>query len=676
MIGKRIIGTVKRHPDGFGFFIPENKDLPDIYISKSYMQGIMSGDKVEVKISAGKNNLLRGQITKIIERAITHITGKANVKSANQAMVLDHSHSWGENINISFEGFDVKNADWVHAEIKTYPGHPKGFTGVVKSLIGTGQDLNNDNLRMLFEHQIPQKFSKETLAQVEEMNEVIDTKNFKHRKDLTDLPFITIDGITAQDFDDAIFVKKEQNGFKIFVAIADVSHYVKKKTSLDKEAYERGTSTYFPNFVNPMLPEKISNNLCSLKPHQNRLAFVAEIKTDGAGNVSSSKFYEAIICSHARVTYGQAQEVINKQVLMEAKSINENIFTSAELAQILIEKRIRQGSLDLDVPETQVTVNEAGETVDIIRVTRMFSHKMIEELMLLTNVVAAKTFLDLSKPYIFRIHEPPKTDSLEKLQSFMETLGYKKKLHGQGLQKKLTQALNFFAKSPKKNILNILTLRSMNQAKYSSERMGHFGLGFSDYTHFTSPIRRYPDLIVHRLIKSSLKIKGYELEPPTDIQTECTWLSACEQRSVKAERQLISIKKAKFMKTHLGKEFEGTISSVTKFGVFVLLRSYDVDGLIKIRDLSNHRLLFDEDRLRLIGKKSGLSYNVGDSISVQVAAVDENLGRIDFVPSQQEKPLKRKRTKESGQHQFKKKKPSKKRHKNQKDRKRIRKARV
>lgn len=631
---KKILnGTIKRHPDGFGFFIPDDLEHPDVYIPRHSMEGIMTNDKVAVEVFPEKgSDRFRGEIVRVLSRGTKTVVGRFYKMNERTGALRDEGKGWGQDLKIKIEdSLNAQDKELVAAEILTYPENNKPFTGKVTEIIGNALDPLTDIKRVIRSNNIPLEFSKETLEEAKKFSEVPDEKDFKGRRDLRGKNLITIDGATAKDFDDAVYVEINDEGFLLYVAIADVSHYVRIGSAIDKDAYERGTSVYFPNYVVPMLPEILSNGLCSLNPHVPRLCLVAEMLFDFTGEMKRSDFYEAVMESKARVTYGEAQEIIDGNDIEKFAHVKENILRLSDLAKILMAKRFKEGSLDLEIPETELVIDGAGVPVDIQRSERLFSHRLIEEMMLAANVAVAKFLFGRHIPALYRIHEPPNEQAIHVLEKYLSNFGGKTKL-GQGkLQKRLTKALEEFENRPEAQILNILTLRSMSQAKYSMNNVGHFGLGFEFYTHFTSPIRRYPDLIVHRLLKNQvMPHSGYRLMSEDDLSTAGTILSAAEQRSVKAERQVQSIKKARFMEKFVGQEFDGMISSVAKFGVFVLLREYDIDGLVRLDDLGGDRFEYDEENLRLVAKRSGFAYSIGDAIRIQVAAADPELGQINF----------------------------------------------
>lgn len=634
---KFIQGLVKRHPDGFGFLIPDEKDHPDVYIPRHSMEGIMSNDRVMVEVTPEKGGeRFRGEIVRVVSRGLRKIVGHFARLNDRDGLVRDEGKNWGQDLRIPLEhSMNAKNGEIVAAEIVTYPESGEKFTGRIVEVIGNAEDPMNDIRRVVHGNNIPEHFPPEVEREAKAFGHVPDEKDIQGRRDLRGKNLVTIDGATAKDFDDAVLVETTGEGFRLYVAIADVSHYVRPGSAIDKEAYARGTSVYFPNFVIPMLPEVLSNGLCSLNPHVPRLCLVAEMQFDFTGVMTGSEFYEAVMESKARITYGKAQEVIDGAEVAELRHVKETILRCADLAKILMAKRFREGSLDLEIPETQLQIDGAGRPVDVIRSERLFAHRLIEELMLAANVAVGTFLSKRDVPALFRIHEPPKEMAIATLEKYLTVFGGRVRLGKEGkLQKRLTRALEEFEGKPEAQVLHILTLRSMSQAKYAKDNVGHFGLGFDFYTHFTSPIRRYPDLIVHRLLKNQIMPNSaYRLMPEEDLVTAGTWLSACEQRSVKAERQLMAIKKARFMHQFLGQEFDGLVSSVAKFGVFVLLRQYDIDGLVRMDDLSG-RWEFDEDELALVAESSGFSIRVGDEMKVVVAAADVSTGQITFTPVQ------------------------------------------
>ncbi|HEY1079169.1 MAG TPA: ribonuclease R, partial [Bdellovibrio sp.] len=631
---KKIInGTIKRHPDGFGFFIPEDIEHPDVYIPRQSMDGIMTNDKVAIEVFPEKGtDRFRGEIVKVLSRGTKVVVGRFYKLNERMGAIRDEGKGWGQDLKIKIEdSMEAKDKELVTAEISTYPDRDKPFTGKIIEIIGDALDPLTDIKRVIRSNSIPLEFSKATLEEAEHFSEVPDEKDFKGRRDLRNKNLITIDGATAKDFDDAVYVEVMDEGFLLYVAIADVSHYVRIGSAIDKDAYERGTSVYFPNYVVPMLPEVLSNGLCSLNPHVPRLCLVAEILFDFTGEVKRSDFYEGVMESKARVTYGEAQEIIDGNASDKHAHVKENILRLADLAKILMAKRFKEGSLDLEIPEVELVIDGAGVPVDIQKSERLFAHRLIEEMMLAANVAVATFLSSRNIPALYRIHEPPNEMAIRVLEKYLNNFGGKTKLNQGKLQKRLTKALEEFENRPEAQILNILTLRSMSQAKYSMNNVGHFGLGFEFYSHFTSPIRRYPDLIVHRLLKNQVMPNSqYRLMSEDDLATAGTILSAAEQRSTKAERQVQSIKKARFMEKFIGQEFDGMISSVAKFGVFVLLREYEVDGLVRLEDLGSERFEYDEENIRLVAKRSGFSYGIGDTIRIQVVAADPELGQINF----------------------------------------------
>jgi len=627
-------GIIKRHPDGFGFLLPDDTKIEDVYIPKHSMTGVMTNDKVQVRVMVNpKDGRLYGDVMRIEKRASDKVFGVLHIKPNGKGTLEDKENLWGQNLEIQPQDLQgAKNNQLVQVEILSFPGHPKGFTGKVSSIIGEAGDPQTDTRRAIIMHSIPEGFSDKALKEAQGYPKEVTKEDIAKRKDLRDRKFITIDGVTAKDFDDAIYVESDTQGFHLWVAIADVSHYVKENSALDEDAYNKGNSSYFPHYVEPMLPEVLSNELCSLKPNVDRLTMVCEMRIAYDGELESYKFYEGVIHSHARVTYGEAQELVDGENLEKFAHVKDMILQASDLAKILMGKRYKEGSLNLEIPETEVIIDESGKPVDIIRSERVFAHQIIEELMLITNVATARFIEKHDYPGLFRTHERPDKEKIEILQSFLKSFGSDIKIGEKSLQKKLTRVLQKYHGHMEGDILSRLVLRSMKQASYTVENIGHFGLNFDHYAHFTSPIRRYPDLVIHRQIKSLIPTHhSYRKIEEDRLQSMATHLSATEQRSVKAERFLIGIKRARFIQSFLGDEFEGIITSVTKFGVFVSLRQYDVDGLIRVEDLGGDYFEYDEERLELIGKRSNFRFHLGQTLRILVANVNVELGQIDFV---------------------------------------------
>ncbi|MCY4322013.1 MAG: ribonuclease R [Bdellovibrionaceae bacterium] len=669
---KQIEGILKRHPDGFGFVIPDDKNHPDIYIPSTKIGSALTNDRVEVlvyKKKRGSTNAYFGFIQNILKRNKEYVVGTVEIKN-NQVFIINHNLSFFHAISLSNpKKILFKKGDYVKAKIK-FPNIKSlkkktrflkqdfFFKADLSENLGSISDSAKDDVkRIMSEYDIPFDFPSVVLKSANQLPENVRKKDYFDRKDLRQKAFVTIDGATAQDFDDAIFVERHKAFYRLYVAIADVSYYVKEDSELDRSALERGNSSYFPNFCSPMLPEKLSNDLCSLKEGEDRLVMVQEMDFDFQGEMKSSSLYSAVIKSHKRLNYGQTQEILdqffNVKEFPEKESDSktdyfESLKQAQKLAQILIQKHIKELGFDLEIPETLIVLDQYGEPQDILKEQRLFSHKMIEHFMLSANK-AVSAFLEKKQmPLIYRIHESPDPDKLKILQKFSKVLGFSKSLSS---RKNFIQFLNQHKNHEKSSLLYKLTLRSMAQARYSAFNKGHYGLNFKSYTHFTSPIRRYCDLQIHRLIKKALgegkaqnnlnikfqvkkklklstkdSVKNYFIK---ELDKQASFISSREQNSVKAERKIKDIKSARFLKKYIGENLKGSVSSITNFGLFISLNTFFVEGLVRYQDMKGFWEI-DEFQIYAKNKRSGYLIQLGDEVEVLVTACNVQTGQIDL----------------------------------------------
>ena len=549
----QLTGTVQRQADGFGFVIPDDSALPDVYLSRRAMQGVMGQDKVKVAFSPHpyRKNKFSGKVLEILARRSHSVVGPCFPLSDKTGLIKDDSFEWGEDLKIDLnKNQKIKKGEWIQAQVISWPGSAEGFRGKWVCSLGLFPKALEDNIRVVQKYSLPTLFSKESLKEAKALPEVSailkegkhSSRLKKNRRDLTALPFITIDGKTAQDFDDAIYVKPNVQGWSLYVAIADVSHYVRPKSALDKIAYEKGNSVYFPGWTAPMLPERLSHDLCSLKPKVLRLAFVAEMHFNHQGKREKTFFYPALIQSRARLTYGEVEDILDLKLQTVSEEIQKNIKAAKSLALKLLQQRVKNHFIQLDIPETEIKLNSLGEPTDVIQSRRLFSHQLIEEFMLSANKAVAEYFIQHKVPALYRVHDLPKVDSLKLLEKFAQSLGMKISLNRSNAIKNISLLIQHFQDHPLSEVLQILILRSLAQAVYSANTKPHFGLNTQYYTHWTSPIRRYSDLVVHRILKACL-FKETLPYKKQKLESISSWISACEQRAVKAERHLKDKKK-------------------------------------------------------------------------------------------------------------------------------------
>lgn len=628
-----VAGTVDGTREGFGFLIPDDNSA-DIFLPVREMQKVFPGDRVLVRISnAGYGKRREGEVVEIVERNTQQLAGKLYAENGMLYLVPD-SKIINQDILIPPQEQQIAKAgDYVVAEIIRQPQRRRQPLARVVKILGDQFTSGLEVELAINSHQIPYEWSddiaREVIALPEEV--VFDGKE-KDRKDLRHLAFVTIDGADAKDFDDAVYCEKQAHGWGLYVAIADVSHYVQPNTALDQEAFLRGNSVYFPSRVIPMLPEALSNNLCSLKPQVDRLVMVCQMSIDNQGVITHYQFYPAIIHSCARLIYDDVAEFLTAKNAdhSQAKELR-NLYA---LYKKLFQQRQKRGAIDFDTEETYIVMDDKGRIDKILPRTRNEAHRIIEEMMLAANECAAKLVAEADIDTLYRIHDLPDVAKVEQLREFLLPFGLK-------LPKTISHARDYvqlikkIKERPDYHLLQMVLLRSMQQAIYSPEKRGHFGLAYDCYAHFTSPIRRYPDLLLHRALKHIIAGKAkeaflYDWQALLSAGQHC---SMTERRADLATRDATDWLKCEYMQDKLGEIYNGKITGVTSFGIFVTLKEVYVEGLVHISALQNDYYHFDAKQHQLVGKRSGQKYRLGDEVTVQVSRVDMEERQIDFVPA-------------------------------------------
>lgn len=635
-----IRGCIQMHAKGFAFLIPDDDNQRDIYIHYSDLASAMNGDKVLVRLEkkSEAGHRPEGKVIRILERAVHTVVGTFENNRSFGFVIADDKR-------IPNDIFIPKNMTQgavtghkVIVYITKYPEGRKSAEGEVIQILGHKNDPGIDILSIIYKHGIKIEFPEEVLSQAAEAPESIREDEKALRRDLRDEMIVTIDGADAKDLDDAVSVKQLDNGnYQLGVYIADVSYYVKEGTPMDKEAYERGNSVYLVDRVIPMIPHRLSNGICSLNPKEDRLTLGCSMEINSKGEIVNHEIFQSVINTTERMIYRDVNKILvekDETVRNQYESLVPMFEKMEELAVILRKKRMSRGAIDFDFKEAQVLVDENGKPEDVVLRERSVAERLIEEFMLAANETVAEHFHWMDVPFIHRIHENPDEGKLQTFFDFLAGLGYSVKgtandIHPRSLQ----QVLEKVKGKPEEMIVSKLMLRSMKQAKYDPQSIGHFGLATEFYTHFTSPIRRYPDLIVHRLIRT------YLLENHLDKPTLKKWkermpdiakhTSATERAAVDAERDTDDLKKAEYMNDRIGEEYTGVISSVTNFGMFVELEN-TVEGLIHVSTLTDDYYHYDEQNQALIGERTANIYRIGDEAEVRVTSVNLDEHTVDF----------------------------------------------
>ena len=632
-----VVGRLQGHPDGFGFVIPED-DGEDIFVKARNLREAMHGDRVVVRIEGFKPGGKReGTIIRIIERANKAVVGRFE-KGKNFGYVVPGDERITHDIYIP-KGADsgARDGDVVLAEITAYPVGMRNPEGKVVNVLGRADDPEVEIQAIIIKHSLPSVFPDDVMDEAERIGEVVDVEEVKGRRDLRDMTTVTIDGETARDFDDAVSVRREKNGnIRLWVSIADVAHYVSEGSALDREAYNRGTSVYFPDRCIPMLPERLSNGICSLNPGVDRLAVTVEMEFDEKGSRVFRAFYPSIIRSDFRMTYREVKKILvdgDEGLARKFAPAIHDLKIMEELCSRLKSYRERRGCIDFDLPEPQIILDIEGGVEAIVRSERNLAHMIIEEFMLAANEAVASFLSEKKLPLLYRVHEEPDQEKLEDFRLFIHNFGYRLK-GGRLKPKDLQNLLREISGRPEERTINHVLLRSMKQAVYSEKNIGHFGLASDEYCHFTSPIRRYPDLVVHRVLKEAVSERGMtpgrkkRLEEVLPRMAEET--SVRERRAMEAEREVVDLMKARYMLDKIGEEYRGFITGVTVFGLFVELEELFVEGLVHVSSINDDYYHFDEKGHCLIGEKRKRMFRIGDEVAVRVERVDTGKRQIDF----------------------------------------------
>ncbi len=651
-----LVGKVIGHRDGFGFFAPETlpgdnvtsgKKGKDFYISSHEMQRVFHGDIVQAILvdRTDRKGRKEVKILDVIEPRKAPIVGRFYVEHHVCCVVPDDTKIKQDILIDPENKMGARHGEMVVVELLQRPTKRSNAIGKVIEVLGEHMAPGMEIDIALRTHDLPYQFSDQVLADVSILSDEVEESSKLPRKDLRDLPLVTIDGADARDFDDAVYCKpNELGGWTLWVAIADVSYYVQHGTALDDEAISRGNSVYFPSQVIPMLPEKLSNGLCSLNPNVDRLCMVCEMTISALGELSTSQFYPAVMRSKARFTYTKVAAILSHETIegepnlrQEYAKLVPDLENLHSLYLTLCDARKKRGAIAFETEESVFIFNEDRKIESIEPLIRNDAHKMIEECMILANVATAKFIEDHNKPGLFRVHDKPSEEKYQKFITYLSELGLHIHAKESPEPKDYSDILTKIADRPDHELIQTMLLRSMRQAVYQSDNLGHFGLALESYSHFTSPIRRYPDLVIHRVIKAILEEKEskkanegfyhYTLAEVIELGEHC---SMTERRADEATRDVADWLKCEYMQDHVGDEFTGVISTVTNFGLFVRLQSLHIEGLVHITSLGRDYYHFDDVRMCLTGEHSGITYRVGDVVEVQVAAVNLDEKKIDL----------------------------------------------
>lgn len=632
-------GRVQGHAKGFAFIIPEVEGQDDVYVNSGDLGSAMNGDTVLVRLNPKASGTRpEGQVIRIIERGTTEVVGTYSDQTSYGFVVADDKRIANDIFIPKESKKGAVDGHKVVVKITKYPEGRMSAEGEVVKVLGHKNDPGMDIISIIYKHGIQIEFPDEVLTQADSVPDQIDPNDLKDRRDLREETIVTIDGADAKDLDDAVYVKRLENGnYLLGVHIADVTNYVTEGSPIDKEAADRATSVYLVDRVIPMIPHRLSNGICSLNPQVDRLTLSCEMEITSDGQVVNHEIFQSVINTTERMTYADVNKILvdkDEETRSRYEGLVPFFEEMEELAAILRKKRFDRGAIDFDFKEAKVLVDEEGKATDVVLRTRSVAEKLIEEFMLAANETVAEHFHWLKLPFVYRIHEDPDTEKLNKFLEFITNFGYVVRGNANTVHPRALQMLLEEVKGePEETVISTVMLRSMKQAKYDTNSIGHFGLSTEFYTHFTSPIRRYPDLLVHRLIRTYL-IKGQTDENTQERMRETLpdltrHSSEMERRAVEAERDADSVKKAQYMEDKIGETFDGMISGVTNFGLFVELEN-TIEGLVHVSYLTDDYYRYDEKQYAMIGERTGQVFRIGDAIEIRVVSVNVEESSIDF----------------------------------------------
>ena len=629
-----IRGTVQGHPEGYGFVVTDEEGA-DVFLGPNEMREVLHGDRVMVRIAGlDRRGRPEGKIVEVLGRANTRVVGRVLVENGVTLVVPENRRISQEILLAPGVKSKAVAGQVVVVELVEQPTRYAQPVGKVVEVLGNYADPGMEIEIALRKHELPFEFGKAAKEQTRRLPDKVRKMDWKGREDLTGLPLVTIDGETARDFDDAVYCERQGRGFRLVVAIADVSHYVTVGSALDGEAYDRGNSVYFPRRVIPMLPEKLSNGLCSLNPQVERLCMVCDMAISQTGVIKQYRFYPAVMFSKARLTYNQVAAALyeNDPAALEVVGgLLPHLQNLDKLFRVLLKARAKRGAIDFETQETRMVFDDNGKIEKIIPESRNDAHRLIEECMLAANVCASEFLQGQEHPALYRVHEGPTPEKLAKLRDFLGEFGLQL---GGGEEPKAgdyARLLENIKERPDLQLLQTVMLRSLRQAVYSPDNVGHFGLAYEAYTHFTSPIRRYPDLLVHRAIKAALLGQQYvPAQENGDWDAIGMHCSMTERRADEADRDVENWLKCYYMQDRIGEEFEGSVSAVVPFGLFVALHDVFVEGLVHISDLGSDYFHFDDAQHALVGERTGQRYRLSDQVRVQLVRVNMEASKIDF----------------------------------------------